>query len=109
MTAKELLSRMPEALDREAAAGTDAVIQYETSEPIYQVLANGELTVHEGRAEKADLTIRMSDQDLVQLFRGELNPMMAFMTGRIKVSGDLQLAQRLVGFVDQERLRDARA
>jgi putative sterol carrier protein len=104
MTAKQLLRMMPDALDLQAAAGIDAVIQYEISEPTYQVLEGGRLTVHEGRAEDPDLTVAVSDENLVRLFRGELNPMTAFMTGKLKVRGDMGLAQNLVGLVDREKL-----
>lgn len=104
MTAKELLHRMPSALDPEAAEGTEAVIQYEISDPTYQVLHDGQLTVHDGRAENPDLTVVISDENLVKLFRGELNPMSAFMTGKLKVNGDVVLAQRLVGLVEREKL-----
>jgi putative sterol carrier protein len=104
MTAKELLRMMPGALDPRAAAGTDAVIQYDISDPTYQVLKDGRLTVHDGRAEAPDLAVSISDENLVRLFRGELNPVTAFMTGKLKVQGDMGLAQNLVGFVDREKL-----
>ena len=104
MTAKELLHRMPEALNEEAAGDTEATIQYEISEPTYQVLKDGSLTVHEGRAESPDLTVIIGDDNLVKLFRGELNPMTAFMSGKLKVKGDLGLAQRLVSFVRSDKM-----
>lgn len=104
MTAKELLQQMPAALDPQAASGMDATIQYEISDPTYQVLKDGQLTVHDGRAEDPDLTVSISDENLVKLFRGELNGMMAFMSGQLKVSGDLELAQKLVGLVDREKV-----
>jgi putative sterol carrier protein len=104
MTAKELLLRMPELLDASAAGTTSAVIQYEISEPIHHVLADGELHAVEGRADGADLTVTIADADLVDLFGGRLNPMTAFMTGRLQVGGDVALAQRLVGFFDQDAL-----
>ena len=104
MTAKELLFRMPEAVDAGAAGDTSAVIQYEISEPVYHVLEAGEVRTVEGRAEAPDLTVTISDDDLVALFGGKLNPMMAFMTGRIRVGGDMALAQRLVKFFDQDKL-----
>lgn len=104
MNARQLLTRMPEVLDAEAAAGTDAVIQYNISQPTYQVLREGELTVHEGVAPDPDLTVTIGDDDLVRLFRGELNPMTAFMTGKVKVEGNVMLAQKLVGFVDRAKL-----
>ncbi len=104
MNAKELLLRMPEALDASAAGTTSAVIQYEISEPIHHVLEGGELRAVEGRADDPDLTVTISDQDLLALFGGRLNPMTAFMSGRLRVGGDVALAQRLVGFFDQEKL-----
>jgi putative sterol carrier protein len=104
MNAKELLLRMPEALDASAAGTTSAVIQYEISEPIHHVLESGELRAVEGRADDPDLTVTISDEDLLALFGGRLNPMTAFMSGRLRVGGDVALAQRLVGFFDQEKL-----
>jgi putative sterol carrier protein len=104
MTAKELLHRMPEALDSDAAGDTKAVIQYELSEPMYQVLDAGTVRTVEGRADAPDLTVTIGDDDLIALFRGKLNPVMAFMTGRVRVAGDVALAQRLVKLFDQEKL-----
>jgi putative sterol carrier protein len=104
MTAKDLLLRMPEALDASAAGSTSAVIQYEISEPIHHVLEAGELRAIEGRASDPDLTVTISDADLVDLFAGRLNAMNAFMSGRLRIGGDVALAQRLVGLFDQEML-----
>lgn len=42
----------------------------------------------------ADLTVRISRADLVKLGKGELNPMSAVMTGRMKLS-DMGLAMSL--------------
>jgi putative sterol carrier protein len=105
MTAKDFLKRMPALLDPEAAGETQAVIQYEISEPVYQVLEQGQLTVHDGQADAPDLIITMADEDLVKLFTGELNGMTAFMSGKVKLQGDMMLAQRLVGFVDREKMQ----
>jgi putative sterol carrier protein len=104
MTAHEVLHKMTEAFDADAAGDTEAVIQYQLSEPVYHVVRDGTLRVHDGQADDPDLTVKISDDNLVKLFRGDLNPMTAFMTGKIRVSGDMTLAQRLVAFVDRERL-----
>ena len=48
-----------------------------------------------GANTKADVTIKVSDNDLVSLAEGKLNPMQAFMQGKIKVSGQIGLAQKL--------------
>lgn len=44
----------------------------------------------------ADLVVRISRADLVRLGKGELNPMTAMMTGRMKLS-DMSLAMSLQG------------
>lgn len=104
MTAHEMLHKMPAAFDAEAAGDTEAVIQYQISQPVYQVVRSGSLEVHDGQAEDPDLVVQISDDNLVKLFKGDLNPMTAFMTGKITVSGDMTLAQRLVSFVDRREL-----
>ncbi|WP_293679801.1 SCP2 sterol-binding domain-containing protein, partial [uncultured Phenylobacterium sp.] len=44
----------------------------------------------------ADLVVRISRADLVKLGKGELDPMTAMMTGRMKLS-DMALAMSLQG------------
>ncbi|MEX2502028.1 MAG: SCP2 sterol-binding domain-containing protein [Trueperaceae bacterium] len=104
MTAHELLRRMPEVLDAEAARGLSATIQYDLSETVHQVLDDGAVRTIDGPAEAPDLIVRIADDDLLALFRGELNPMRAFMTGRVRVRGNVALAQRLASLVDRDRL-----
>lgn len=43
----------------------------------------------------ADCTIRISEEDFAALLKGELNPMGAFMSGKIKVDGDMSVALKL--------------
>ncbi len=43
----------------------------------------------------ADTTVQISVDDLMGLKNGTLDPMMAFMTGKLKVQGDIAIAQRL--------------
>ena len=107
MTAKEMIQAMPTVFNAEAAGDTDATVQYNISEPMYTVIRNGEMHVHEGVAENPTLTLNIGDDNLVKLFKGELNPMSAFMTGKLKVKGDLMLAQKLAGFMDQSKIQNA--
>jgi len=43
----------------------------------------------------ADCTITISKGDFEDLIAGELNPTMAFMSGKIKVAGDMSIAMQL--------------
>lgn len=43
----------------------------------------------------ADVTLRLSIETVNQLYRGELNPMMAVMGGKIKVEGNAMAAMKL--------------
>lgn len=102
--ARDLLERLPDALDPERAADLRAVVQYELAAPVHQVFDGGAVRTVAGRAAAPDVTLTVSDADLVALVRGELAPAMALLAGRLRVAGDLGLAQRLLAAVDRERL-----
>jgi putative sterol carrier protein len=55
---------------------------------------DGKLTVTEGGNE-ADTTISMSEDNFEQLVSGDLNPTTAYMTGKLKVKGDMSAAMKL--------------
>lgn len=105
MTARQLLEKLPEAFDGARAADLRAVVQYDLTEPTYQIIEDGVVRTLHGRAEAPDLTLTIADDDLVALFQGTLAPSLAFMTGRLRMQGDVRLAQQLVDLVDQDRLR----
>lgn len=43
----------------------------------------------------ADCVVSISQDDLIAISNGALNPMMAFMSGKIKVKGDMGVAMKL--------------
>lgn len=43
----------------------------------------------------ADATVSISWDDFIALSTGQLDPMMAFMQGKLKIAGDMMIAQKL--------------
>ncbi|XP_045537607.1 peroxisomal multifunctional enzyme type 2-like [Papilio machaon] len=54
-------------------------------------------SVHEGapKSGKPDTTMTLSDEDLIALASGSLNPQTAFLKGKLKIAGNMMLAQKL--------------
>ena len=80
-------------------AKIDAVYQFHISGPV-----GGEWSVDctqpggavsSGQAEGADCTVHCTDADLLSIVNGKLNPQMAFMSGKLKIQGDMGLALKL--------------
>lgn len=57
----------------------------------HMAVADGKAVVNLGAAPDADVTITSGHDTAVALQRGELNPQAAFMTGKIKVAGNLAM------------------
>jgi len=96
---KEIFAKMPEVFDPSAAAGLNAVIQFniEGGEggDWYAVIKDQTCTVSEGVHDNPALSLRIADENWMALCKGELNAVFAFMSGKLKAKGDIMLAQRL--------------
>ena len=57
-------------------------------------LADGTLTVTE-EAGEADCTISASEENFEKIVAGEQNPTTAYMTGKLKIKGDMGAAMKL--------------
>ena len=57
-------------------------------------VADGAVTVTEGGGE-ADTTIMASEESFMAIVRGEQNPTTAYMTGKLKIKGDMGAAMKL--------------
>mmetsp|Transcript_37500 Transcript_37500/g.67843 ORF Transcript_37500/g.67843 Transcript_37500/m.67843 type:complete len:112 (-) Transcript_37500:101-436(-) len=58
-------------------------------------LKNGSGCAQQGEDPKADCTITIADADLVAMASGQLDGMQAFMGGKLKIKGNMMLAQKL--------------
>jgi putative sterol carrier protein len=96
---KEIFAGMPGVFNRNAAAGLDAVFQYNIegaeSGAWYVVVKDQTCTVSEGVHAHPTVSLGMADKDWIAMCNGELDGMSAFMGGKLKISGDIMLAQRI--------------
>lgn len=102
ITVEKLMHRMPNAFRPEAAEGVDAVIQYhltgaEAGDWIVTI-QDGQCTVVEGVAENPRMTLTADSQDYKDVITGKSNAMQAFMQGKLKLAGDLNMAMKLPNF-----------
>ncbi|XP_067893331.1 sterol carrier protein 2 isoform X2 [Heterodontus francisci] len=56
---------------------------------------NGKGSVDFNSEKKADCTITMSDDDLLALMTGKMNPQTAFFQGKLKIAGNMGMAMKL--------------
>ena len=53
-------------------------------------------SVGEGQAPNgADVTMELKTEDFTKMFKGELNPAQAFMSGKLSIKGDMMMAMKL--------------
>lgn len=78
-------------------AGVSGIIQFNFgNDSVYHVTAEGgAVTFSEGAASNPNVTFQMTPEVFAELLAGKVNPTVAFMTGRLKIQGDLGLALRL--------------
>lgn len=51
---------------------------------------------------KPDTTLSVTDSDLVDIALGKINPQVAFMKGKLKITGNIMLTQKLVPLLKTE-------
>merc|ERR1712217_270490 len=66
-------------------------------------LKNGNGSAGAGEDPKADCTITMADADMVAMAEGKLDGMQAFMGGKLKIKGNMMLAQKLQGIIEASK------
>lgn len=89
----EIVSAAATALsDKIGDAGFDGSVKFElTGEGVIRIV-DGAVTTEDG---DADCTITADPDTFKDMFEGEIDPTAAYMTGKIKVDGDMGVAMKL--------------
>lgn len=101
LTVAQLMEKMPGAFLPEKAQGVNAVIHFKftgaEAGDWNATIADGKVEVDKGTPSKpATMTLTADSEDYVKLFTGELDGMQAFMQGKLKLGGDLNLAMKMM-------------
>lgn len=99
LTINEMMQGLGGSIPPEKLTGVNTMIQFRVTgeEPgdwIIQI-SGGKCNVNPGTTPNPALTIIIDTQVFKDLSTGSLNPMAAFMQGKIRLSGDMSLAMRI--------------
>jgi putative sterol carrier protein len=96
---KEVFGKMSEVFNPGAAQGLNAVFQFEITGDgggnWSVIIKDGACQVKEGTNDSATVTLTMSGETWLGMVNKQVNGMQAFMSGKLKASGDIMLAQRI--------------
>jgi len=93
----EIIETMNSKFNAAAAAGLDLIFQFniEDGETYHLVVNDGACSVAEGENDDANVTLIMNTETLKGIVSGETDGMQAFMSGQLRVEGDMMLATKL--------------
>ena len=100
-TVSEFMARLGAALVPGKAAGIDASIQVRLTGAQagdwIVMIKDCRCTLSQGTDPAAKLTVSADSADFIKIFSGQMDGMQAFMGGKLKVTGDMGLAMKLMG------------
>src|SRR5260221_10947299 len=95
----EYFETLPERFRSDASRGVDAVFQWEIAgqggRTFHAQVAEGRLTVADGKHASPSVTLEIAAEDYLKIVNGKMNGMMAVMTKKMKVNGNIILAKKM--------------
>lgn len=102
-TMKEVLSGVDApAGTLKSIAGKIFLFKPSDSKEFHVEVTEGGLNLKEGEAPSANVTISGTDIILSEILSGKQDAVSAFLGGKIKVSGDVMLAQKIVSLLKKK-------
>ncbi|MBZ0330436.1 SCP2 sterol-binding domain-containing protein [Halomonas sp. ANAO-440] len=89
--------KLQDRFDPQAAKGMNDIFQFHFSDngSHYLVIKDGSLAIEEGEHDDPSVSLSMSTDTLKGVMNGDINGMTAFMTGKLKATGNVMLATKL--------------
>ena len=104
-TVQEYFETLDKRFLADNAKGVNAVYQFELAGDDggnYNVtVADGTMAVSDGAHEKPSCTIKMKAPDFIKMTNGDLNGQMAYMTGKLKITGSIPMAMKMQNLFPQ--------
>ena len=96
MTVQEFFDQLPSRADPAKTAGMNNSYVFDIDGVGAWTVSvkDGAVSVEEG-AHDADCTLSASEETLIKIAKGEANPTTAYMTGKLKIKGDMGAAMKL--------------
>jgi putative sterol carrier protein len=105
MILDEIFNRMSEHAEPEKIGDVDAVVHFQITErhdggsDLYEaVIRSGEVKVNKEATEEPKVTITTGPVHFVKLVTGQQSGPVMFMTGKLKLDGDVMFASRMTSF-----------
>ena len=99
----QIFNQMAAQFDPSKAEGVNATFQFDLSGDnggqYWVRLSNGSAESGVGQVDGANTIVKASADDFTAVVKGDMNPMQAFMSGKIKVQGDMGLAMKLQSLI----------
>jgi len=93
MTLQEITAKMKEGASKKSAFGSS--VKFATDQGVVLIDGNQNPPSVTNDDTAADCTIKMDFSDFADLIEGKLDGMSAFMTGKLKIEGDMGVAMKL--------------
>jgi putative sterol carrier protein len=105
MILDEIFNRMAEHAEPGQIEGVDAVVHFKITDApgggadVYEaVIRDGKVTVNKEPAEQPRVTITAAPVPFLKLVTGQQSGPVMFMTGKLKLEGDVMFASRMTSF-----------
>lgn len=102
LSIQDLMDKMPEAFIPEKAEGLDVVIQFhmtgDQSGDWFATIKDSACNVEKGVSDDPTMALTAEGNDYIDVITGKLDGMQAFMQGKLKLKGDMNLAMKMANF-----------